>query len=114
MAVDDGVFADQVDASRIADLDARELGFLEIAVHVEAIGVDQGQERFSGVDVIARPHVEIGDKPVDRRAHLGAGQIQRGNIAAGESLLVSRLRFRSSGAALLLLLLRDRSALSRL
>jgi hypothetical protein len=52
---DRGTLANQIDTRRIADLDARQLGFLEIAVHVEAIPVDQGEERFPGIDVIARP-----------------------------------------------------------
>jgi hypothetical protein len=47
------------------------------------------------------------DKAVDRRAHRGSSQIECGNIATGESLLVCRLRFHRGCAALLLLLLRD-------
>jgi len=39
--------------------------------------------------------------------HLGSSEIERGKIAAGESLLVGRVRLYGSSVALLLLLLRD-------
>ena len=100
MALDHRSLADQVDASRIADLDTRKLGFFEIALHMEAIAVNQSEDR-----VIAWPDVEISHEAVDQRPYLGPRQIERGNIAAGESLLVGRLRLRRSGVALLSLLL---------
>src|SRR5262249_27666941 len=107
VALDYGALANQVDTGRIADLDARQLGLLEITIDVKAIAVDQGEQWLPRVDIIARPHIEIGDEAVDRRAHRGPSQIECGNIATGESLLVCRLRFHGGGAALLLLLLRD-------
>ena len=80
--------AHQLDRGRVADLDRVEVGLLEIAVDPEGIGVDQGNQVLSDGRVIAELRQKIGHVAVDRRADLGALQIDLRLVQVGDGLLI--------------------------
>ena len=47
----------------LADLDAGEIGLLEVGIDPPAIGFDDGEERLSGLDGRARPEVTFERMP---------------------------------------------------
>ncbi|MCY1180067.1 hypothetical protein D9M73_204950 [compost metagenome] len=68
--------AHQCDLHRIAYLDARQLGFLEIATDIERTAVHQGQQRTTSAGVVALTGQQVGDVATDRRIDTRALQVQ--------------------------------------
>src|SRR5262245_14465281 len=61
----DARIADQFYGRIVADVDALQFGFLEIALDAERVGADQCEDSRAGVDVAPRQEIEIGDDAVD-------------------------------------------------
>ena len=76
----------------IAFADAVEIGFFEIAVDPKGVGVDQRNQIFPDRSVVAELRQKISHVAVDRRADLGALQIDPRLIQTRYRLLVSCLR----------------------
>ena len=55
----------------LADLDAGEIGLLEVGVDPPAIGFDDGEERLAGLDGGAGPQGDIGEEAVGRGGRMG-------------------------------------------
>ncbi len=72
--------ADQFHGCAVTDVDAPELGLLEIAFDAECIEIDERQDASAGIDVTARQQVEVGDEAVDRRHDGGAFEVQLGDV----------------------------------
>src|SRR3546814_2189651 len=85
-------------------MDVGELGLLEIARDIIAVGVDQRHHRLAGGCISARAQREIGDDTVDGRADGRSFKIDTREVAVGERLRITRERFfglRTSFVALL-------------
>ncbi|MNC57936.1 hypothetical protein D3C75_1076330 [compost metagenome] len=70
--------AHQLHLHGVADLEQRQLGFLEVAVDPVGVAVDHRQLRRAGLGVVAGTHRQVGHVAVHRRQHAGARQIQLG------------------------------------
>lgn len=101
------VLAHQLDVDRRADADARQLGLLEIALDPDGVAVDQRHDPAARGDVGARTQLHVGDPAVDRGPHRRAFQVELGEVAVGQGLLVGRLGGQVGGLGGLDLLLRD-------
>ena len=58
-----GVLAHEVNRHGVADLDARQLGFLEIAVDVQSVAVDERHHALAGGHIGAGAEIHVGDVP---------------------------------------------------
>ncbi len=87
-------FAHDADVHRIADMDAVQLGFLEVAFHVEGVRIHHRQHRAASVDVVAQSRQPVVQVAIDRAEHAGALQVELGEVDRG-------LRLRQRGLALL-------------
>src|SRR3546814_6451344 len=74
-------------------MDVGELGLLEIARDIIAVGVDQRHHRLAGGCISARAQREIGDDTVDGRADGRSFKIDTREVAVGERLRITRARF---------------------
>jgi hypothetical protein len=73
-------------------VDRFEIGFLEISVYPERICVDNGYFVLPDIGVVAELRQEVGDPAVDRRANLGALEIDPGLLQIGHRLLILGIR----------------------
>src|SRR5712675_2767691 len=67
---------DQFYGRIFADTDAPQLGFLEITLDAERVGIDQRKDSCSGIDVAPGQEIEIGDYAVDWRHDRRALEIE--------------------------------------
>ena len=91
----------------ISDMHAIELGFLEIAVDMQGIRVDERHQRLAGHRVIARPQLHVGHGAVDRGDDGGALQIEARQVPAGDRLGDGRRQLLDARRALLRAFLGD-------
>src|SRR3546814_13098921 len=75
MTVEHAVRAHQPDRRMLARMDVAELGFFEIAGHIEAVAVDQRYHRLPGIGIDSPTELKIGHDAVDRREHFRALKI---------------------------------------
>ena len=97
MALQRGVLAHQPDARPVADMDARQLRLLEIALDPERVAVDERHHAAAGGDVGAGPKLHVGDAPVDRGLHRRAFEVEPRQIPVGRRLIVGRLGLQIGG-----------------
>src|SRR3546814_5683132 len=86
MTFEHAVLAHQPDRRMLALMDVAELGFFEIAGHIEAVAVDQRHHRLPGIGIDSPTELKIGHDAVDRRAHFRALKIDPRKIAVGYGL----------------------------
>src|SRR5690348_1838172 len=82
--------ADQLDTRILADPDAPQLGFLEIALDAVRVRVDQRKDGGTGIDVTAGQETEICDDTVHGRDHRRTLEIEIGDLKG----CVRRVEFR--------------------
>ena len=85
--------ADQMDGRGVADMDARQFGFLEIALDAKRVLVDQRGDAAADRNIGARLQVHVGDQAVDGSADFGAHPVEFCQIAIGNGLVVGGLGF---------------------
>jgi hypothetical protein len=78
--------AHDADLGGLTDLHALQLGFLEVAVHMEGMGVEHGEHLLAGGHVVARSQGQVAEVAVHWRDDLRAGQVEGGQIAVGDGL----------------------------
>src|SRR5581483_256665 len=71
---------DQFDRRLFADMDALQLGFLEITLDAERVGADQRKHSRTGIDVAPGQEIEIGDDAVDRRHDRRALEVEHRDL----------------------------------
>ncbi|EEF26776.1 conserved hypothetical protein [Ricinus communis] len=76
LAAQHAITAHQANFHSIADMQLRELGFLEIAFEMKTVFIDDGEHRFARDREIALMHIQIGDVAIGRRTHRGTLEIQ--------------------------------------
>src|SRR5262249_58248159 len=72
--------ADQLDARFLADMDAAQLGLLEITLDAKRIGIDKRKDTRAGIDITARQQTEIRNNAVDGGQHRRTFEIELSNF----------------------------------
>ena len=103
-----GGLANQPDRGSVADMDARQLGLLEIAFDAKRILIDQRHHAMTDADVSAGSQIHVGNTAIDGSTNLGSREIELGEIAVCNRLIVSCAGFLRGGPHLFDFLLRDR------
>ncbi|MNV27409.1 hypothetical protein D3C71_1185580 [compost metagenome] len=72
--------AHQADVDLLPGMHATQAGLLEVAVHPERTGVQHRHHRAPGSDIVAGAHGAVVDVAIAGAAHLGAGQVEPGQV----------------------------------